>query len=324
MDWTNAFDQLGEKMMSWVESFILMLPNLAAALLIVVLFWLAARLIRRGIRRGIRRLLGKMSDYAQVSSLLATVGYLAVLATGVFIALGVLELDKTVTSLLAGVGVIGLALAFAFQDIAENFMAGILLTLRRPFRNGDVVATNDHTGLIEEVNLRSTIVRTFQGQIVRIPNSSVFQNPIINYSQLGRRRIDLACGVAYGDDLEKARRVALDAIEGLDLRDESRDVELFYNEFGGSSINFTLRFWIDFRKQTDYLAAQSEAIMRLKKAFDEQDVTIPFPIRTLDFGVVGGEKLSEALPPALFQSRGDSGAASSGSSAARGDAGQAG
>ena len=297
MDWTDAFNQLGDKLIGWIESFILMLPNLAAALLIVILSWLLAR----GIHRAIRQVLDRASDYTQVNSLLATVGYVAVLAAGAFVALGVLDLDKTVTSLLAGAGIIGLALAFAFQDIAENFMSGILLSIRRPFQRGDVVETNDQTGVIEEVNLRSTVLRTFQGQIVRIPNSSVFQNPIINYSQLGYRRVDLTCGVAYGDDLEKARQVAVKAIEGLDNRDQSREVELFYNEFGGSSINFTLRFWIDFEKQTNFLNAQSEAIMRLKKAYEENDITIPFPIRTLDFGVVGGEKLSEALPPELLR-----------------------
>lgn len=296
MDWSEAFDSLSDKLQSWIETFILMLPNFVAAVVVVAAFALLARLTRKIVQRVMR----SVSPYTHVNNLLATVAYVVVIATGVFIALGVLDLDKTLTSLLAGAGIIGLAVGFAFQDITANFISGILLTMRRPFREHDLIESNDYLGVVEELNLRSTILRTFEGQVVIIPNKEVFQNALTNYSRTGQRRIDLSCGVAYGDDLEKARRVAIEAMEGIGYRDQDRDVELFYDEFGGSSINFKLRFWIDFEQQTDYLEAQSEAIMRLKTAFDENDVTIPFPIRTLDFGVVGGEKLSDVLPRRLY------------------------
>ena len=287
-----------EKLASWLDTLIIMLPNFGAAILIVI----AAALLARLVRHVVEGVLGRASRYHHVNRLLATISYILVLGTGLFIALGVLNLDKTVTSLLAGVGIIGLALGFAFQDIAANFISGVLLSIRRPFREGEIVESNDYTGVISELNLRATHIRTFQGQLVIIPNKDVFQNPLVNFSRQRRRRVDLVCGVAYGDDLERAREIAVEAISGLEMRDSSREVELFYDEFGESSINFKLRFWIDFAKQTDFLHAQSEAIMRLKRAFDENDITIPFPIRTLDFGVVGGEKLSEALPEQLYSS----------------------
>ncbi|RMH62568.1 MAG: mechanosensitive ion channel family protein [Bacteroidetes bacterium] len=296
MDLTQTFNLLIDKLQGWLGALILALPNLVAAVLIVIGFAFAARLVRRLIVSGMDR----VSAYRQVNKLLGTIGYLGVLAASVFIALGILDLDKTVTSLLAGAGIIGLALGFAFQDIATNFISGILLSIRRPFTEGDIIESNGYLGTVADVNLRSTKLRTFQGPLVIIPNKEIFQNPLTNYSELGQRRVDLSCGVAYGDDLDKARRVALEALEGLDVRDPNRPVELFYNAFGDSSINFTARFWIDFRKQTDFLHAQSEAIMRLKRAFDEHGITIPFPIRTLDFGVVGGEKLSDVLPPSLY------------------------
>ncbi|ARA91766.1 mechanosensitive ion channel protein MscS [Rhodothermaceae bacterium RA] len=296
MDLNQTFNLLVDKLQGWLDALILALPNLVAAVLIVIGFAFAARLVRRLIVSGMDR----VSAYRQVNKLLGTIGYLGVLAAGVFIALGILDLDKTVTSLLAGAGIIGLALGFAFQDIATNFISGILLSIRRPFTEGDIIESNGYLGTVADVNLRSTKLRTFQGPLVIIPNKEIFQNPLTNYSELGQRRVDLSCGVAYGDDLDKARRVALEALEGLDVRDPNRPVELFYNAFGDSSINFTARFWIDFRKQTDFLHAQSEAIMRLKRAFDEHGITIPFPIRTLDFGVVGGEKLSDVLPPSLY------------------------
>ncbi|HBQ59085.1 MAG TPA: mechanosensitive ion channel protein MscS, partial [Balneolaceae bacterium] len=218
-----------------------------------------------------------------------------VLTAGVFFALSILNLDGAVTSLLAGAGIIGLALGFAFQDIASNFISGVLLSIRHPFGIGDIIDTNGYFGTVQKLNLRNTVIRTPQGQIVYVPNKSVYENPFTNFTKTGMRRIDLECGVSYGDDLEKALKVAIEAIEGLDARDKSKDVELYYDSFGGSSVDFKLRFWIDFEVLPQYLGARSEAIIRLKKAFDENDIMIPYPIRTLDFGIRGGEKLDSML-----------------------------
>ena len=240
-------------------------------------------------------MLGKVTQNKTVTGLAQTILGVLVIGIGVFIALSILNLDGMVTSLLAGAGIIGLALGFAFQDIASNFISGILLSVRHPFGIGDIIETNDLFGTVEKLNLRNTVIRTPQGQVIYVPNKVVYENPLMNYTKNGERRIDLSCGVSYGDDLEKARKVALEAIDGLDAKDTSRDVELYYNEFGDSSINFTLRFWIAFEKLPQYWGAQSEAIMALKKAFDENDIMIPFPIRTLDFGIRGGEQLNASM-----------------------------
>jgi small conductance mechanosensitive channel len=302
MNLTDTFEQLVDKLQGWVEAAILLLPNFVAACIITLIAAFAARLVRRGVRT----VLARTSSYEQVNNLLASIAYVVVLAVGIFLALGVLELDKAVTSLLAGAGIIGLALGFAFQDIASNFIAGILLSIRRPFVEGNIIETGDHVGTVVEINLRSTRVRTFQGQIVIIPNAQVFQNPVKNYST-GHRRVDVACGVSYGDDLIKARSLALDAVKALPMVDHERPIELFYSEFGDSSINFTLRFWTDFSKQPDFLNAESEAIIAIKQAFDDGGITIPFPIRTLDFGIVGGERLDEVLPKRLYEGQAGNG-----------------
>lgn len=295
MNLNDTFASLVEKLEGWLEALILLLPNLVVAALIVVVAAIVARLARRGVRG----VLNRTSSYEQVNNLLATIVYVVVLAVGTFVALGVIGADKAVTSLLAGAGIIGLALGFAFQDLASNFIAGILLSIRRPFVEGDLIKTGDYFGTVTEVNLRSTRLRTFQGQSAIIPNAQVFQDPVVNFST-GERRVDLRCGVAYGDDLEKAREVAIEAIRGLDGVDPDRPVDLYYEEFGDSSINFVLCYWLDFRKQPDFLAAQSEGIIAVKKAFDAHGLTIPFPIRTLDFGVVGGERLDEILPQRFY------------------------
>jgi small conductance mechanosensitive channel len=290
-----SFDQtwglLARKLTGWGRAFILALPNFLLAITTVVVFWLLARAVRNLVLRLLRR----VSHSEQVTYLLAQVVYIAVLAAGTFMALGILGLQKTVASLLAGAGIVGLALGFAFQDIAANLMAGVYLSVRRPFRRGHLIKAQDYFGVVQEVNLRWTELLTQQGQLVLIPNKQVFENPIMNYTIRGTRRVDLTLGVSYGDDLEKARQVALEAVAALLGRLPDRPVEMFYEEFAESSIDFTLRFWIPFQSQKDYLAARSDAIIAIKKAFDEAGIQIPFPTRTLDFAVRGGETLAEVL-----------------------------
>lgn len=297
----DATGLLVENLQSWLAGFIELLPKLVIATIVVIVAFLVARLVRRGVSN----VMNRVSDYSHVNNLVATLARIGVIVGGIFIALTIVELGEVVAALLAGIGIAGLALGFAFQDIAANFISGFMLAIRRPFREGDIVETNDHFGTVEEINLRTTIIDSFQGQRVIIPNQEVLGNPMVNYSERGMRRIDLSCGVAYGDDLEKAKQVALDTVEAIEYREESKDVDLYYNEFGSSSVNFVVRFWVEFTKQTDYLRAQSDSIMRLKRAYDEADVTIPFPIRTLDFGIVGGEKLNEMLPRSMYRENGE-------------------
>lgn len=282
---------MSRKLTGWLRQLVLLLPNLLLAVLVVVLTWLVARLARNLATR----LLKRVSHSEQVTWLLAQAVYVGVFAAGTFIALGILGLDKTVASLMAGAGIVTLALGFAFQDIAANLLAGIYLSVRRPFRRGHLIKAQDYFGTVNQVNLRWTEVYTQQGQLVLIPNKQVFENPIMNYSSLGRRRIDLNVGVSFGDDLVKAREVAIRAVEGIPERLAERPVELYYEEIGESSINFVIRFWISFAKQADYLSARSEAILRIKQAFDAEGLLMPFPTRTLDFAVKGGETLTEVL-----------------------------
>ncbi len=300
MDIQTALNDVVEKLTGWGYSLILLVPNFVAALIVLAITFLIAKIVHDVVAKGLSR----TSSHAMLHSLLATIARVVVILIGTFVALGILKLDKTVTSLLAGAGVIGLALAFAFQDIASNFLAGVLLALRRPFNPGEIIETNDYFGTVEAMNLRSTQLRLPQGQMVIIPNASVFQNPIKNFSQLGLQRVDLTCGVAYGDDLDKVENLTLEVIKSLPMLESEKPVDFYYTEFGDSSINFKVRFWVKYARQPDFLGAQSAAIKAIKKAFDNDGITIPFPIRTLDFGVVGGVNLNEVLPQKMYESNG--------------------
>ncbi|HEX5024530.1 MAG TPA: mechanosensitive ion channel family protein [Agriterribacter sp.] len=289
MDFEKAYELITEKLNAWMRELIRLLPNILLATLVLVLgIYIAGKFKNIAVK-----LIRKISTNTTLNSLFGSVVHIFFIGIVLFIALSILQLDKAVMSILAGAGIFGLAIAFAFQDIAANFICGIFISIRRPFHIGDIVTLKDYMGKVEQINLRDTVLRTFQGQLVIIPNKEVFQNPIENYSLLGKRRIDLVVGVSYGEDLRKVREITLEAvkdIEGLSTEDETT---LFYQEFGDSSINYMIRLWLNSPEQPVYLNAGSEAIMRIKKAYDNNNIAIPFPIRTLDFGIKGGTTLSE-------------------------------
>ena len=148
-------------------------------------------------------------------------------------------------------------------------------------------------GVVKEINLRDTVLLTFQGETVIIPNKEVFQNPIENYTTLGRRRFDLNIGISYGEDLDKVKEIALAAVKDIEELYENEETTFFYEGFGDSSINFVIRMWVNTHEQIAWNRAGSKAVILIKKAFDENNIMIPFPIRTLDFGIKGGVPLDK-------------------------------
>src|SRR5690554_1155121 len=292
MNLKKYYDLIVNKLISWTEELITMLPNFALAIIVLVAFVFAGRLIRNLFSK----ILFKTLNNASLSSIISKIIYIVIITIGSFAALSLMNLDKTVTSLLAGAGILGLALGFAFQDIATNFIAGFFMAIRRPFKIGQVIHCEGHSGVIKHIGIRTTEIASFQGQEIIIPNKLLFQNPLINDSENVYKRIDLEVGVSYGEDLERVREITIDAVKNIPNIQKDKEISLFYKEFGGSSINFTIMIWVEFISQLEFLNSQSEAIIAIKKAYDSEDIMIPFPIRTLDFGIKGGEKLNEVLP----------------------------
>jgi small-conductance mechanosensitive channel len=291
MDLEKAYHLIQSKLALWMREFVKLLPNLVIACIILVLGIYIAKFVRKVAYK----ILHRFVHHEAVSNLFSSFIYLLSIGVTLFVALSVLHLDKAVTSILAGAGIAGIALAFAFQDIAANFMAGILLSIRRPIRIGDLVKSKDVFGKVLTINMRDTIIKTLQGQHVIVPNKDIFQNSLENFTISGKRRIDMTVGVSYGEDLEKVRKVTLEAVKNITVINPDEPPRLFYEEFSDSSINFTLQVWINSTEQPIFLQGRSEAVMLIKKAYDENGITIPFPIRTLDFGIKGGKTLSEMM-----------------------------
>jgi len=278
-----------DKLIGWAETAVKMLPNIIVAIFFLVLFWGLSVVIGRLVHRMVLRL----SSYRHVASLMARLSRLVVIAVGVLMALNALNLDRAVASVLAGIGIVGLAFGLAAKDTGGDYLAGFLIHFTHPFRIGHLIKVGDFMGYVESLELRVTRIRTQQGQSVIIPNRKIAENELINFTITGKRRVDVRCGISYESDLQEAEDLAIEAVESLEERNSEREVELFYEDFGESSINFTLRFWTSPDQKT-YLTARSQAIKAIKRTFKDHGIAIPYPIRTLDLSKVG-ERLRAQL-----------------------------
>ncbi len=295
----DAYQIIAEKIGNWVDQVVSMLPNFVIAVLILILFYLAARLLASLVSKTLTR----FSRNVALIKLMVSLTRIIIMTTALFIALGVLELEKTVTSLLAGVGIIGLAIGFAFKDTIANFLSGIYITLKSTVNIGDIVQFGDYYGKVSSIGLRAVKMKTFQGQEVVIPNRLIFEDTYTHFTIYRERRIDLNVGISYGEDLQRVEDITLSAIKSIDYLQKNKPIDLYYQEFGDSSINFVVRYWITFEKQTDYLRALSDGIKRIKSTYDKNNITIPFPIRTLDFGIKGGKTLDEVQMNMGYENR---------------------
>ena len=286
----HAATQVVKKIDSWVLTAAQMLPNLLVAIIVLGVFWLAAMVTGRLVKRMVLR----FSPYGHVARLIADFSRLIVIAIGIILALSAMSLDRAVASMLAGVGIVSLAIGFASKDIASDYLAGLMIHFAHPYRAGDLIKTGNFFGYVDLLQLRVTICRTQQGQKVIIPNSKILRDEIINFTTLGMRRVDLAIAIDWAEDLARVESLGIQAVESLQepWRNPERQVEFFYEKFDGTNMNFTLRFWTRPEQQT-YLKATSEAIKAISRVFKENHVGMPSSTISLDFG--GVHSLREQL-----------------------------
>ena len=288
----DTFWQLiNEKLERWVEASIKHLPNIAVAIFIAMAFGLLAKIVGNLAHR----VLSRTFDSTQIVGLLTSIIKVAIATAGIFIALDFIGLRGTVTSLLAGAGIVGLAIGFAFQDITENLIAGIAMGVRKPFQIGDVIEAEGVFGNVEAISLRNTHVMTFFGQREIIPNKILFRNILTNYSVNGHRRIEVPVGISYADDPQQAAEVLTEAVNEFDFVIRKDETGVWAESFGDSSINLLVWFWIEYPGEPGFLAARHQVIVAIQRALSDANILIPFPIRTLDFGAKGGEKLNAML-----------------------------
>jgi small conductance mechanosensitive channel len=185
-----------------------------------------------------------------------------------------------VGAVLAGLGLAGLALAFALQNILENFVAGMLILIRKPFRPGDQIESNEFSGTVEDIDLRVTRLRDFDDEIVLIPNATVFTEPIINLTRMGRRRTRVIVGIDYRDDHDRAQEVLAATVREVDGVLATPEPEVLCIELGDSSVDFEVSYWT-LPQMREVRFVRDRVLRACKSAVEAEGMTIPWPIRTL-------------------------------------------
>lgn len=275
----DAWNKMLEKLELWLDAIIFNFPNLILAFIVFIL----ATILSRYVHKLTFRLLNKSSLQDSVKNLIAKLVSIGIILIGLFLALGILNLNQTLTTILAGAGVAGLAVGLALQGTLSNTFSGIILSFIKNIRIGDWVTSNGHSGEIVDINLRTTTLKEIDNNLVAIPNKLVMENPIKNHSITPQSRVILTCGVTYDSNLQFVEDLVIETIQ-KEFHEESKiNILFFFTEFGDSSINFETRFWINSKSALEVLLARGKAIKAVKRAFDENGITIPFPIRTIDF-----------------------------------------
>ncbi|WP_455168766.1 mechanosensitive ion channel family protein [Aegicerativicinus sediminis] len=275
----KSLETLLTKLNAWWDSFVENIPNLVIAVLVLIAAYILAGYISRLVEKLVRRRVHKKS----VSNMVSKISAVVVVMVGLFLALGILNLSQALTSLLAGAGVLGLVIGLALQETLSNTVAGVVLSFRDKIRLGDWVETSGFAGEVLDINLKNFILKEADNKIVIIPNKVIIGNSLKNFTLNGDMRLSVSCGVGYESDLEMVKSITISTIKEEFKEESKEEVEFFYTEFGESSINFICRFWFKGKNAKEALGAKSRAIMAIRKAFRENEINIPFPIRTIDF-----------------------------------------
>ena len=274
----NYIKTLRDQLQNMGEGFVESLPSLAIAIFIVFLTWIVARF---GARIS-DMIVGRTELRASLKTLIDTLVKLGIWLAGLFIAAIVVMPGLTAASLLAGLGIGAVAIGFAFQDIFENFLAGVLIMLREKMRIGDVIECEGITGKVEHITLRETHVRKLSGELTVVPNSILFKNPVEILTDDSQRRHEVVVGVSYDTQLDRAAEVIRQAVEDVEDVLASKGIDIFAQEFNSSSVDFLVRWWAGSTPR-DGWESKDKVVRSVKAALDEAGIEIPFPYVTHTF-----------------------------------------
>lgn len=283
--WT-AFEQL-------VADAIAQAPLLAVGLVLLVVTWYGARVTvwtARGILR--RRMRSRL-----LRDVTARAAAVPVFLFGLYVVLKVSGLTRLAVSVLGGAGLVGLIIGFAFRDIAENFLASILLGLQHPFAAGDMIEVAGHKGFVQSVNTRSTLLMTLEGNHVQIPNATIYKSTITNFTANPFARFDFRVGIGYDDSIPHAQRVALDVLRAHPAVVADPEPLVLVDELAAATVNLRIYFWMDIAQYSQF-KVRSAVIRQTKTAFDRAGISMPDEAREVVFpaGVPVRMASDEAVP----------------------------
>ncbi|MEM8738409.1 MAG: mechanosensitive ion channel family protein [Planctomycetota bacterium] len=274
----GAVNTLTDAVGNLVEGFFTSLPQLLIAVCVLI----ATALIARFADYVANRLLKRARVRESLRDLFRIFIRTAVWFAGIFVAAIIVFPTFGVGQLVAAAGLTSIALGFAFQDIFENFFAGILILWRFPFENGDFIEVDGLMGRVEDVEIRMTHIRKTNGELVLVPNSMIFKNKVTVQTNRPNVRMELAVGIAYGEDIAEGRKVILEAVKSCDTVQQTVKPEVLATAFGASSIDFDVIWWAASRP-IEARRSRDQVVEAIKKALDDAGIEIPYPYRTLTF-----------------------------------------
>jgi small conductance mechanosensitive channel len=258
----------------WLTNFVIFLPNLIAGIVIFILTLISSGFIAKWIRKVVK----KRVSNQEILQLISRLTRWSVLIVGTILALDQVNFD--VTGFIAGLGVVGFTIGFALQDIAKNFISGILLLYRQPFSIGERVMVSDYKGEVKEINVRDTVIETLDGELVIIPNREVYENPIINLTHIPIRRRTIVIGLGYEQDVEKAERLFLDAIKSTLEVETDPPPTIRADSLGDSALMLEALYWVD-QKEHDFLQVHSKVVKAILHTAEENNINLPYPVQTV-------------------------------------------
>ena len=275
MEITQAFQE-------WFSSLVQLLPNLITAIVIFFVTIIASD----SLAKWVKRIVKKKIENNEMLQLIYLLTRWTVIILGTIFALSQVNFD--VTGFIAGLGVAGFTIGFALQDIAKNFISGILLLSRQPFSIGDYVKVNDYKGTVKEINVRDTVVETLDGEIVIIPNQKVFENPITNYTHSRLRRRTIVIGLGYEEDVARATQIFLDVIKNVPGVESQPEPTIRAKELGDSALTLEALFWVD-QQNNNLFGVHSDVVTAIKEASDKHKINLPYPVQTVLLQNVNGK-----------------------------------
>ncbi|NJN58805.1 MAG: mechanosensitive ion channel family protein [Leptolyngbyaceae cyanobacterium SL_5_9] len=268
-----------DKIQAMYGSFILMLPNIVLAILVFGIFFLAGRGIRSTVRRLTRR-------HRQARNLGLVLGRLAQGTTilfGLFVSLSIVIPTFQAGDLVQLLGISGVAIGFAFRDILQNFLAGILILLTEPFRIDDQIVFKDFEGTVENIETRATTIRTYDGRRIVIPNAELFTNAVTVNTAFDNRRLEYDVSIGYGDNIEQAKQLILEAIASVDAVLQNPAPDALVIGLAESTVNIRARWWINPPTRSDALDTQDRVLIAIKNTLTANGIDLPFPTQQVLF-----------------------------------------
>ena len=276
---SQAFTDAWLKIQEMINQAIVLLPNLVLAFLVFGFFYLVAGNLKRLVKRLTRR-------HRQARNLGLVLGRLAqgtTILIGLFVSLSILIPTFKAGDLIQLLGISGVAIGFAFRDILQNFLAGILILLTEPFQIDDQIVFKEFEGTVENIQTRATTIRTYDGRRIVIPNSELFTNSITVNTAFQHRRLQYDVGIGYGDDIEQAKDLILQALASLKevLTDPAPDVLVM--DLAESTVNLRVRWWINPPRRADDLKSRDRVLSIIKKTLTAHGIDLPFPTQQILF-----------------------------------------